>query len=123
MIDPRILTFARELRREQTDAEELLWKLLRDRRFGGVKFRRQHPVDSYILDFYAHKHRIAIELDGGQHNSDPERRRDDKRSAHLRNQGIHVLRFWNHDVFQQTDAVLTTIWNTLEEAGAFEGAE
>jgi very-short-patch-repair endonuclease len=60
-----IFKYARELRRNQTDAEQLLWGLLRDRRFAGKKFRRQHPVGRYILDFYCHELKLAIELDGG----------------------------------------------------------
>ncbi|MGA8221784.1 MAG: DUF559 domain-containing protein, partial [Candidatus Acidiferrales bacterium] len=65
--DPRFLRFARNMRQTQTDAERKLWSILRDRRLGGFKFRRQHPVDRYILDFYCAERRLAVEADGGQH--------------------------------------------------------
>ena len=64
-IPPNILKNARNLRKNLTDAEQLLWRLLRDRLFGNKKFRRQHPVGRYILDFYCHELKLAIEVDGG----------------------------------------------------------
>jgi len=106
-------TFARELRQNQTDAENALWYVLRDRRMAGAKFRRQHPVEPYVLDFYCHDLKLAIELDGGQHNEDAGRAHDERRSAFLASQGITVLRFWNNDVFQQTEAVLESIFNAI----------
>lgn len=108
-----LLEFARQLRREQTDAERLLWSLLRDRRLAGLKFRRQHPVEPYIVDFYCHAARLAIELDGGQHNEPDERAKDSKRSAFLEKRGIRILRFWNNDVLQNTEGVLQAIYDTL----------
>lgn len=101
---------ARELRQNQTDAEQLLWNLLRDRRFAGKKFRRQHPIDRYIIDFYCHEERLAVELDGGQHNENSRQQYDDQRSAFLKEQGIRVVRFWNNDVLGQTEAVLESLW-------------
>ena len=90
-----------------------MWALLRDRRLAGFKFRRQHPVGPYILDFYCHEARLAVELDGGQHNEPDERARDTKRSAFLEAQGIRVLRFWNNEVFQNTEGVLQAIYDAL----------
>ena len=112
-IPPDILKNARSLRSKQTDAEQLLWGLVRDRRFAGKKFRRQHPIGRYILDFYCHECRLAVELDGGQHNDEETRSRDDRRSRFLREQGVRVVRFWNHDVLLQTDSVLESLWDEV----------
>jgi type I restriction enzyme M protein len=91
---------ARSLRKKVTEAERILWRYLRNRNFAGYKFRRQHPVDSYILDFYCPAAKIAIELDGGGHNYRAGQIRDRMRSELLARQGIAVLRFWNHQVRQ-----------------------
>ena len=112
-LDPDLLAFARKLRQDLSDPERLIWAILRDRRFCGFKFRRQHPVKPYVLDFYCHERRVAIELDGGQHNSDGARRYDEQRSRFVESKGISVLRFWNHDVLEDTDAVLEAIHNAL----------
>ena len=101
------------MRSKQTDAEQLLWGLVRDRRFAGKKFRRQHPIGRYILDFYCHECRLAVELDGGQHNDEETRSRDDRRSRFLSEQGVRVVRFWNHDVLLQTDSVLESLWDEV----------
>ena len=107
-----VKAFARKLRLEQTDAESLMWALLRDKRLGGAKFRRQHPVGSYVLDFFCHEANLAIELDGGQHAE--AQAHDDKRSAFLKSKGIDVLRFWNNEMLAQTEAVLEKIWWELD---------
>jgi very-short-patch-repair endonuclease len=118
-----LLAFARQLRRQQTDAEQLLWSLLRARRLGGWKFRRQHPLPPYILDFYCHELGLAIELDGGQHNDPSARRYDERRNAFLAKRGIKVLRFWNHEVLQDTEAVLEAIWSeAMARQKTLEGA-
>jgi len=120
-IPDNILRNARELRQNQTDAEQLLWGLLRDRRFADKKFRRQHPVGRYILDFYCHELKLAIELDGGQHNEDAARQYDDERTRFLNEQGIRVIRFWNNQVLQETDSVLQALWNALTPTPLPEG--
>ena len=107
------LAFARELRQQQTDAEQLIWGLLRNRRLKNAKFRRQHPSGAYILDFYCAEHGLVIELDGSQHAE--QQRYDAKRDQWLSSQGLRVLRFWNNQVLQDTEAVLTVIWNMLPE--------
>ena len=112
-IPAQILEYARSLRGGQTDAEQLLWGLLRSRRFAGKKFRRQHPIGRYILDFYCHECKLAVELDGGQHNDGEAKLRDDRRSEFLDEQGIRVVRFWNHDVLQQTESVLESLWQDV----------
>ncbi|WP_173066555.1 YgiQ family radical SAM protein [Sulfurimicrobium lacus] len=106
-----ILAFARELRIHQTDAEELLWGTLRAKRFFNLKFRRQHPVGRYILDFFCAEKNLAIELDGGQHAEQVQH--DEERSKFLQEQGIKVLRFWNNDVLQQTESVLESLMGAL----------
>jgi very-short-patch-repair endonuclease len=112
-LDPELLEFARRLRAKQTDAERLLWSLLRNRRFMGYKFRRQHPMEPYVLDFYCHECHLAIELDGGQHNEPATRARDEKRTAFLQAQGIRVLRFWNNEVLTNLEGVLQAIHDAL----------
>ncbi|MFP5411004.1 MAG: aminotransferase class III-fold pyridoxal phosphate-dependent enzyme [Gammaproteobacteria bacterium] len=111
-IPPEAIEFARKLRREQTDAESMLWYLLRDRRLGGHKFRRQHPMPPYTLDFYCHEAGLVIELDGGQH---AESARDARRDAWLAQQGLRVVRFWNNQVLQETESVLSEIWAALRD--------
>jgi very-short-patch-repair endonuclease len=110
LLDPQLLERARKLRQEQTDAEVLLWMLLRNRRLGGFKFRRQQPIDPSILDFYCDEARLAVEVDGGQHNTDKGRRRDAARTGFLAHKGIRVNRYWNHEVLGDTDAVLEAIY-------------
>ena len=111
-----IQQFAREMREAPTDAEKRLWFCLRDRRLGGFKFRRQHPMGSYIADFICIEAGIIIELDGGQHAEDEQRKRDAQRTSFFESQGFRVLRFWNHDVLARTEAVLETILDALENA-------
>jgi very-short-patch-repair endonuclease len=105
--------FARTLRRNATDAERSLWRLLRDRRLGDAKFRRQVPIGPFITDFASVTHRIVIELDGGQH---AESRADATRDAFLAAAGWRVLRFWNNDLTQHRDGVLGRILAVVEEA-------
>ena len=102
---------ARKLRRNQTDAERTLWFRLRDRRLNGLKFRRQMPIDSYVVDFCCEASRLIIELDGGQHTARSEE--DAKRTAALEAQGYLVLRFWNNDVLENINGVVESIIDTL----------
>jgi very-short-patch-repair endonuclease len=106
-----LIEFARKLRRDATDAEALLWSCLRDRRVNRRKFRRQHPLEPYVLDFYCAELSLAIELDGGQHNSDEGRAHDEQRAAYLRSKGIETLRFTNQAMLEDTDGVLGVIWD------------
>jgi len=107
--------FARHLRSETTDAEKRLWRLLRNRRFEQFKFRRQYPCGVYFLDFFCVAARLAVELDGGGHGFPDQRARDEKRNEFLAEQGIQVLRFWNHKVRQEEESVRFEIWNALME--------
>ena len=93
---------ARILRKKATDTERTLWRNLRNRNFAGHKFRRQHPFDCYILDFYCPAAKLAVELDGGGHNYRSGQIRDRSRSELLTRHGIIVLRFWNHQVRRET---------------------
>jgi len=105
------LAQAKKLRSDMTDAERRLWYLLRGHRFGGFKFKRQVPVGPYIVDFACLGRGLVVEVDGGQH---AESAKDRIRDAWLNNQGLCVLRFWNHDVLGNTAGVLETIMATLE---------
>lgn len=99
--------FARQLRANQTDAEQRLWALLRARQINGLKFRRQHPIGPFIVDFYCAEHRLVVELDGGQHAEQVQK--DNERSRWLRNNGYQVVRFWNHESLTETSAVIDAI--------------
>lgn len=103
----RKLEFARHLRRDATEAENKLWYHLRDRRLGGLKFRRQVPIGPYIVDFLCKSQRLAVELDGSQHLL--QQTYDAERTECLRRSGVRVLRFWNADVLSDLESVLETI--------------
>ena len=98
---------ARGLRRELTGAERKLWRMLRDRRFEGVKFRRQHPIGPFIVDFYCHETGLIIELDGMSH--DGRAREDERRTAYLQRQSLRVRRILNDEVLNDLEAVLDGI--------------
>ena len=101
---------SRELRSNQTDAENKLWWRLRNRQIAGSKFVRQGPIGPYICDFVCRGHRLIVELDGGQHaDSEPDRVRD----AWLRARNYRVMRFWNNDVLRNIDGVLQTIHDAM----------
>jgi very-short-patch-repair endonuclease len=114
-IPGNILRFARKLRRSQTDTETRLWYLLRNRRLGGHKFRRQHPVERFVLDFYCEECKLAIEVDGGGHNLSGQMCYDAEREAVLAQEGIRTLRFWNNEVLTNTEGVLQVIWEALAQ--------
>ena len=100
---------ARALRHGQTDAEALLWRHLRSRQLPGLKFRRQHPIGPYVADFACIEIGLVIELDGGQHAEEAAERNDARRACAMAAAGFATKRFWNHDVLQQTAAVLDAI--------------
>ena len=102
---------ARELRKDPTPAERALWKRLRLRQISGYKFRRQQPIGPYIVDFVCFEKRLIIEVDGGQHSQQIVQ--DSKRTAWLKDQGFGVLRFWNNEVLEATEAVGATILEAL----------
>jgi very-short-patch-repair endonuclease len=98
---------AKRLRKGQTDAESLLWSFLRNRQLDGFKFRRQHPIPPYIVDFACVDIKLVVEIDGGQHAD--QRSADAKRTAFLESLGFRVVRFWNNEVLSNTDSVLEQI--------------
>ena len=104
-----LVDFARTLRRDSTDAEKLLWKLLRNRRLGGFKFTRQNPFAPYVLDFYCSQAHLAIEVDAGQHAEPEQKALDERRTEALSKAGVRVLRFWNDQVLRQTESVVNAI--------------
>ncbi len=106
----------RELRKNSTEAEQLMWKILRNRAFHDAKFRRQHPKEGFILDFYCHEAKLCVELDGSQHNEDEQVKYDEERTKILlERKGIQVIRFWNSDVLNKTEDVLNVLWDLLDE--------
>ncbi len=100
-------TFARHLRANQTDAEKALWQHLRDRQIEGLKFRRQHVIETFTVDFACMEIKLIIELDGGQHQAQISY--DEARTRTLERNGFCVLRFWNNEVLQNMDGVLEVI--------------
>ena len=120
---------AKNLRKNQTEAEKVLWRHLRSKGLSGLKFRRQQPIGACIVDFVCLEKRLVIEVDGGQHsNSEEDRRRD----AWLQSEGYAVLRFWNNEVLGNMDGVMEMIWRRcgapspqsppLDKGGEVKGA-
>jgi very-short-patch-repair endonuclease len=101
--------FRRELRKNLTPAEAKLWKYLQNSQLDGRKFRRQHSVGQYIIDFYCPKEKLAVELDGNSHFNSVNEQYDIKRSEYLNSLGINVVRFENKDIFEKTEIVLESI--------------
>lgn len=104
---PNLTKCAKHLRRNSTQAEALLWSRLRARQVESTKFRRQQPIENFIVDFVSFEKRIVIELDGGQHAVD--KNKDLERDRFLSENGYTVLRFWNNQVFKNLDGVLEVI--------------
>jgi len=111
---PLIFKKAEELRNSPTPSEELIWNYLQRNQLG-LKFRRQHPASVYVLDFYAHKIKLAIEIDGGIHSLEKVKLNDKERQEHLESLGIRVLRFSNYQVEKQTDKVLEIIEDCIKK--------
>lgn len=101
--------YARELRLRTTEAEQKLWSLLRNRQLKGKKFRRQHAIANFIVDFYCHECKLAIELDGNFHTGSEAKEYDKSRTALLNELEITVLRFWNEEVINDSENVLRKI--------------
>src|SRR6185295_8004068 len=103
--------FKKSLRKSQTDAEDILWYQLRNRNFKNHKFRRQHILCGYIVDFVCLEEKLVIELDGGQHAEKIEY--DSARTLKLEADGFQVLRFWNNQILNDMDGILETIYEAL----------
>ena len=110
-LDPQLLIFAKSMRHTATDAENFMWQILRAKRFMNLKFRRQHVIKPYIVDFYCHEIGLVIELDGSQHGLDDAIEYDAERTKFLEALDFKVVRYWNHDVLGQMDVVLEDLWN------------
>jgi len=115
--------FARRLRKEMTDAERFVWARIRYRQINDLKFRRQASIGPYIVDFVCHEIRLIIELDGSQHAE--QIAADATRTRWLEAEGYRVIRFWNHEVFEDWDGIADQLWglaspsivNKQEQAG------
>ncbi len=115
-----LIKLAKKLRQNQTNAEIFMRRLLRNRQLANAKFRRQHPIEDYIADFYCHEHKLIVELDGGQHFTDDGIAKDAQRTARLNTLGIEVMRFDNRQVFTEIEGVLQMIYERL--TGPYLGA-
>ncbi len=105
-LDPQLLIFAKSMRQSSTDSEQLMWQLLRGKQLMNLKFRRQHVIKPYIVDFYCHEIGLVIELDGSQHGTDDAIEYDAERTKFLEALGLTVVRYWNHDVLSRMVVVL-----------------
>lgn len=101
--------FSSTLRKNQTGAEKLLWSKIRGRQLMGIKFRRQHSIPSYIVDFVSLENKLVIELDGGDHSKEETKVYDHNRTKFLAQKGYKVIRFWNNDILKQISEVLEAI--------------
>lgn len=113
METPKQVSLAKALRRNQTEAERILWSKLRNMQLGEVKFRRQQPIGNYVVDFVSFDKKLVIEIDGGQHNEAQTREKDEQRTLWLEGEGFHVVRFWNNDVLLNLEGVLSRILEVL----------
>ena len=113
----KMLQHARAMRKNPTPAERALWRILRKKNLEGYKFRRQHPMGNYIVDFYCPTKKLVIEVDGGQHSEQhsEQEREDAERSRFLESRGCRVLRFWNNEVLENMDGVADRILEELEK--------
>ena len=119
-LDSQLLEFAKSLRHTATDAEHLMWQILRAKHFMNLKFRRQHVIQPYIVDFYCHEIGLVIELDGSQHGTNDAIEYDAERTKFLEALGLTVVRYWNHDVLGRTDVVLEDLWNVCLELKVYQ---
>lgn len=114
-LDPQLLIFAKSMRHAATDAENLMWQLLRNKHFINLKFRRQHVIAPYIVDFFCHELGLVVELDGGQHGTGDTVEYDAERTKFLEALDFKVVRYWNHDVLGNIEVVLEDLWEVCCE--------
>ncbi len=105
----KLYQYGRELRQSATNAEKILWEHLRNRKLNGLKFRRQHPIDKFIADFYCHEKKLVIELDGSVHDDKMNAQYDEARTYELKELSIRVIRFRNSEVEKNIEFVLKKI--------------
>jgi very-short-patch-repair endonuclease len=111
----KLFEYARDLRRNDTSAEDLLWRNLRNKKLNGLKFRRQHPLDKFIADFYCHEKKLVIEVDGSVHDSQEAKEYDEGRTYELKELGITIIRFRNEEVLENIGEVLKRIREVIEQ--------
>ena len=107
---------AKLLRKKETDAERILWERLKSKQLMGMKFRRQHPVSQFIVDFYCHEHKLVIEVDGKIHNRPENKEYDRNRTAELEQFGLKVLRFSNDEIERNIEKVLKCINDAIKSS-------
>jgi len=115
---PKLFEYARKHRDNPANTESILWEALRDKRLGNYKIRRQHPIGKYILDFYCHAKRLAIEIDGGYHFRTEQMLHDETRTEVLKELGVTVIRFSNEAVERDLPAVAADILTMLDSIAA-----
>ncbi|MDZ4806778.1 MAG: endonuclease domain-containing protein [Bacteroidota bacterium] len=110
----KLYQYGRELRQSSTKAETILWEYLRNRKLEGLKFRRQHPIDKFVADFYCHEKKLVVELDGAVHDDKMNAQYDEARTYELKGSGIKVIRFRNSEVENNISFVLNEIGKATE---------
>jgi len=108
-----LLPLARRFRKEHTRAELLLWLYLRNKQVKGIKFKRQVPIGRYIVDFASIQQKLIIEIDGGQHNEDIQKQKDNQRTQFLESQGYRVIRVWNNEIMHNIEGVVEVLHLSL----------
>ena len=111
--DPHLKGKARELRKNTTDSEKALWSRLRNKQLLGIQFYRQRPIGKYIVDFFAPRAKLVVEVDGSQHVEDRHVQQDKTRDDYLASLGLKVLRFNSREVLKESDAVVKVIYRRL----------
>ena len=111
----KIYHIARNLRKNKTREEDILWQLLRNRQFMGLKFKRQFPIGNYIVDFVCEEKKLVIEIDGGQHNIPDNVKADKERTNYINSKGYRVVRFWNNDINQNIEGVYETLLSMVRD--------
>jgi very-short-patch-repair endonuclease len=120
--NPATMRAAARLRKNLTLCEYLLWKKLRDRKIFNTKFRKQHPVNNFIVDFYCHEYKLVIEVDGDYHNDEDQIQYDLDRTSDLINFGLKVIRFTNFEIINDIDHVIEEILNSITTDTPLQGA-
>jgi very-short-patch-repair endonuclease len=113
--NPELFKLAREMRKNPTESEKILWKHLRKLRADGFTFRQQHPIDIFIADFYCHRFKLIIEVDGEIHFNDQAMEHDDGRTGELERFGIKVIRFTNEEVIKYQELIIAKIKKNITE--------
>ena len=111
----KIYHIARNLRKNKTKEEDVLWQLLRNRQFMGLKFKRQVPIGNYIVDFVCEEKKLVIEIDGGQHSIPDNVKADKVRTDYINSKGYRVVRFWNNDINQNIEGVYETLLSMVRD--------